>query len=192
MAMNHGIIFVPYNINRIMKKLLVLSFLLFPVVAFSQTAWKAVTYNVSFKIKNAGITVSGKFTGLVADIRFSPDKLNASHLKASVEAATIKTGINRRDEDLQAEKYFNTEKYKLIEVESVKLYKKGAQYAGEFKVTIKGVTKQLEIPFEFNQTSNDAEFKGTFTINRRDFGVGNKTLTMSEEADVSIYIKAKS
>jgi polyisoprenoid-binding protein YceI len=175
-----------------MNKLLVLLFIVFPTVVFSQTTWKPVSSEISFKIKNAGITVTGRFTGLKADLRFSPDKLNASHLKASVEVATIKTGIDKRDEDLQEEKYFNADKYKLIEMESVKLDKKGAQYSGLFKVTIKGVTKQVEIPFDFKQTGSEAEFTGSFTINRRDYGVGGKTLTMSDDAVVSIDIKAKS
>lgn len=60
-----------------------------------------------------------------------------------------------------------------------------------FNITIKGVTKQVEIPFEFNQVGDEAEFKGSFTINRRDYGVGNRTLTMSEDVTVSINIKAK-
>jgi polyisoprenoid-binding protein YceI len=159
-------------------------------IALSQS-WQAVTYNVSFKIKNAGITVSGKFTGLKANLVFNPDKLATSSLKASVEVATIKTGINKRDEDLQGEKYFNTDKYKLIEVASTKLYKKGAQYAGTFNVTIKGVTKSVEIPFDFKQTGNEATFTGSFPLNRRDFGVGGRTLTMSDDLTVSIEITAK-
>lgn len=188
---HHGIVFVPFGQNCVMKTI-VLLFLLFPVFAFAQTKWQPVTYNVSFKIKNAGVIVSGKFTGLKTDLKFSPDKLNTSHLKGTVEVPTIKTGIGKRDEDLKNEKYFNAKKYNLIEVASTKLYKKDAQYAGMFNVTIKGVTKQVEIPFEYIQNGKEAEFKGTFIINRRDYGVGGKTLTMSEDADVTIYIKAKS
>ena len=96
-----------------------------------------------------------------------------------------------RDNDLQSEKYIKADKYKLIEVKSVKLYPKGPQFAGMFNVTIKGVTKQVEIPFEFTETGNEATFKGNFTINRRDFGVGGKTLTMAEELEVNILVKAK-
>jgi len=174
-----------------MKTLLIV-LLLLPVLGTSQTVWKPVTYNVSFKIKNAGATVNGKFTGLSTDLKFSPDNLSASHLKGTVEVPTIKTGNNMRDRDLQHEKYFNSDKYKLIELSSAKLYKKGNGYAGLFNVTIKGVTKQIEIPFTFTQNGGEAEFKGSFSINRRDFGVGGKTLTMSETTDVSIEIKAKS
>jgi len=58
-------------------------------------------------------------------------------------------------------------------------------------VTIKGVTKQIEIPFEFNQFADEAEFKGSFDVNRSDFGIGGKTLTMSDHATINIEIKAK-
>jgi polyisoprenoid-binding protein YceI len=166
-------------------------FLLFSLTAFGQTNWKTTEYNVSFKIKNAGITVSGKFEGFKGQLLFSPDKLATSALSASVEVATIKTGIAMRDNDLQAEKYFNSAKYPLIEVKSTKLYKKDARYAGLFNVTIKGVTRQVEIPFDYLETGNEATFTGSFPLKRSDFGIGGKTLTMSDDLTVSIMVKAK-
>ncbi len=166
--------------------------LLLPIIGLSQTTWKSTTGAIVFKIKNAGITVTGRFSGLNTTLVFSPDKLATSSLRGSVEVETIKTGNNKRDEDLKEDKYFDAGKYKTIEVKSVKLYKKGAQYAGMFNVTIKGVTKQVEIPIEFIQNGNEAEFKGDFTINRRDYGVGGKTLTMSDDVNISIDVKAKS
>ncbi len=175
-----------------MKKLsLVAILLLIATGVFAQEKWIPVTYNVSFKIKNAGITVSGKFQGFRGTLLFSPDKLSASSLTATVDVATLTTGIGKRDEDLKEEKYFDADKYKQIEIKSVKLYQKGAQYAGMFKVTIKGVTKEMEIPFEFDQLGTEADFKGSLVIKRSDFGIGGKTLTMSDEASVSIAIKAK-
>ncbi len=96
-----------------------------------------------------------------------------------------------RDNDLKKEKYFNADGYKLIEVKSTKLYKKGTQFRGLFNVTIKGATKQIEIPFEYSVNGNEAEFTGSFTLNRSDFGIGGKTLTMADEVEVSILVKAK-
>jgi polyisoprenoid-binding protein YceI len=175
-----------------MKKLLLLVLIaLMPAITFAQTTWNPVTYTIGFKIKNAGLNVNGKFTGLKTELKFDANKPEAGHLKASIEVPTIKTGINKRDKDLQDENYFNVEKYKLIEVNSVKLYYKGNAYAGLFDVTIKGVTKQIEIPFEFSQFADEATFKGSFTVNRSDFGIGGKTLTMSDHAEVNIEIKAK-
>jgi len=166
--------------------------LFFPVFCFSQKKWTAYEQDISFKIKNAGITVTGRFTGMKTDLMFSPDKLSGSKLKGKAEVATIKTGINKRDEDLLGEKYFDTARYKYIEIVSTKLYAKDANYAGLFNVTIKGVTKQVEIPFEFNQLGDETEFKGSFNLKRSDFGIGGKTLTMSDDLVVTIVIKAKS
>ena len=161
-----------------------------PSIVFGQT-WKPAEYEVSFKIKNAGLTVTGRFTGLKANLVFNPSDLAKSSLSASVDVTTIKTGIDKRDKDLQEEQYFNSGKYKLIEMKSTKLYAKDGKYAGMFNVTIKGVTKQVEVPFEFTRTGNDGEFKGSFELNRRDFGVGGSSMMMSDKLTVSIMIKAK-
>ena len=172
-----------------MKNLFLLLLIFFPVTAFTQIAWIPVTYNVTFKIKNVDRNVTGKFTALKTDFRFSPDELGTSHFSATIHAATTVTGVNKKDGDLQNA---DTIKYTQIEVESMNLYKKGTQFAGMFNVTIKGITRQVEIPFEFNQTGNDAEFRSSFNINSRNFGEGINALTMNEPAMVSIYIKAKS
>src|SRR5579872_6024349 len=88
---------------------------LFSNLAFSQTTWTPYEYNVSFKIKNAGITVNGKFTGFKGEILFSPDKLSSSKISASVDAGTLATGINMRDNTITGEKYLDADKYKLLE-----------------------------------------------------------------------------
>ena len=176
-----------------MKKILLvwmLAMIIVPSIVFGQT-WKPGEYEVSFKIKNAGLTVTGRFTGLKANLVFNPSDLAKSSLSASVDVTTIKTGIDKRDKDLQEEQYFNSDKYKSIEVKSTKLYAKDDKYSGIFNVTIKGVTKQVEFPFEFTKNGNDGEFKGSFELNRRDFGVGGSSMMMSDKLTVSIMIKAK-
>jgi len=174
-----------------MKRFAMIALLIFSFTCNAQTSWKPTTSAVSFKIRNAGLTVTGRFSNFRGDMKFSPDKLAGSHLQGSVEVSTINTGISKRDKDLQHEKYFNSTKYKVIELSSTKLYQKGSQYAGMFKVTMKGITKEMEIPFTFVQKGNNATFSATFTINRRDFGIGGKTLTMADDADVTVVVTAK-
>jgi len=61
------------------------------------------------------------FLDLKADIQFDPKNLDKSVLKASVGAATIKTGIKKRDKDLQMRKYFDVEKYPRIKMTAKKI-----------------------------------------------------------------------
>ena len=171
-----------------MKKLLLLYLFLFPLSAFAQTVWMPVTYTVTTKIRNRDIALKERFTSLKTDFRFSPDKLETSHFKARIHVATAEPESQQNQSE---EKYLDSGKYKTVDIESIELYAKGANYAGKFNVIVNGVVSQVEIPFEFNQTGDEAEFRAGFNINANNFPEGIKTLTMNEPAHVSIYIKAK-
>ena len=147
---------------------------------------------VTFKIKNAGITVDGSFSDIQADIKFDPKNLDKSVLKASVGVASINTGIKKRDKDLQMRKYFDVEKYPRIKMTSKRIkHVEKDRYNGTFDLTIKGVTKQVEIPFTYTSKDNEGKFSGELKVNRRDFDVGNKSLILSDEATVFIEVTVK-
>jgi polyisoprenoid-binding protein YceI len=179
-----------------MKKmfLVLLLSVISPWMLLGQTKWQQTAGSVSFAIKNRGSNVNGRFGGLKTTLVFSPEKLSASSLKGSVDVSTINTGNGKRDKDLKEENYFDAGKHTTIEVVSTKLAKKGAQYTGTFNVTMKGITRQVEIPFDFIEKGNTGEFKSNFSINRRDFGIGGKSglaFFMADDAHVTIDIKAR-
>ncbi len=55
-----------------MKKICFVTVLsvLIPVLVLSQIRWEPYIYNVSFRIKNAGISINGKFTGFKGNLVF--------------------------------------------------------------------------------------------------------------------------
>jgi polyisoprenoid-binding protein YceI len=187
--------YVSFKIYSMKKTFLIfLSSIFLPAMLFGQTRWQETSGSVTFTIKNRGSAVHGHFGSLKTALIFSPDKLGSSSLKGWVDASSINTDNSKRDKDLQGETYFNADKFKTVEVSSTKLTKKGTQYSGTFNVVMKGVTKQVEIPFSFTEKGNEAEFKGSFSVNRRDFGVGSKSglaMFMGDDAAVIIDIKAK-
>src|ERR1043166_6080387 len=111
-------------------------------------SWKVKSSAITFKIKNAGLTVDGSFTGLEADIRFDPLKPETANIKASVDAKSINTGNDMRNGHLKKEEYFSVDKFPKITLQSVKIEKTGPiTYNGAFNLTMKGVTKPVLIPF---------------------------------------------
>lgn len=171
------------------NSLLLACFLCIVSNTFAQTQWEATSASISFAIKNHGSTVHGKFSGISTNIHFSPDKLATSSLKGSVSVGSINTGNDKRDKDLQDPTYFDASSHKFIEMSSTKIVRKGNNYVGTFNVTIKGITKAFEIPFQFTEEGNKASFKSSFSINRREFSVGNKNgLAMFMADDVYVYI----
>lgn len=158
-----------------------------PFFLLSDTVWKVKSSAVTFKIKNAGVTVDGSFTGLEADIKFNPLKPDEGTISASISVKSINTASDMRDKHLKKEEYFNADKFPKISMQSVKFEKTGPiTFNGTFKLTIKGVTKEIVVPFNFIKIPEKTQFKGSFSINRRDFGVGGKSITMADNVVITI------
>ncbi len=155
----------------------------------SPTEWKVTSSSITFKIKNAGLTVNGSFSGLTADIKLDAATYALGYIEASVDVSTINTGIDLRDRDLKKENYFNVAKYSKISMKSTLIGKeKDGTYRGYFKLTIKGVTKDVVMPFSYNESSSTAVFKGSFKINRRDYTVGGNSWILSDDVTINITV----
>jgi len=153
---------------------------------------KVASSKITFKIKNAGITVDGSFTDLDAEIMFEPKDLDKSVLRASVGVASIKTGISKRDRDLQGRKYFYVEKYPRIKMVSKKIKSLGNdRFTATFNLTIRDVTKEVDVPFTYTRKGNQGTFNGTFTIDRRDFSVGGNSIILSDDVKIFIELTTK-
>ena len=159
-------------------------------ISFAQDKWTPTLASVSFSIKNAGFTVEGNFKGFSGELLFGEDALSRSQLSGSVQVATIHTGIAKRDEHLKSSDYFDANKYKSITLKSKTITKNKNGLSGVFDVTIKNITRQVEIPFNFNQTGNKAVFETNFSIDRRDFGVGGNSIIMGDKVTISIIVNA--
>lgn len=160
-----------------------------PFFFLSDNPWKVKSSAITFKIKNAGLTVDGSFTGLESDIRFNPLKPAEASITASVKTASINTGTTMRDNHLRKAEYFDAEKYPKITLKSVKIEKTGPiSFNGTFKLTMKDVTQEVLIPFTFSRLPEKTEFKGSFRLNRRDYHVGGSSMTMADDVNVSIVI----
>jgi polyisoprenoid-binding protein YceI len=175
-----------------MKRLSWILLLICITAAAGEPGLEVKSHKITFNIKNAGITVDGSFSDLEADIRFNPKDLDKSVIKASLGVASINTGIKKRDKDLQMRKYFDVEKYPRIKMISKRIkHIEKNKYKGTFDLTIKGVTKQVEIPFTYTGKNNEGMFLTEFRLNRRDYGVGSNSLILSDEATVFIEVVVK-
>ncbi len=171
--------------------LLILFLLTGALSAASQTQWNASKSAINFKIKNAGLTVDGSFSGLVADLKFDANQYGKSSIEASIDVNTINTGIGLRNNHLKKENYFNVPKYPKIILKSTLFSKEGdGTFKGHFKLTMKGITKDIIIPFSYIESGNTSIFKATFILNRKDYNVGGNSWTMSDDVAISILINA--
>ncbi len=158
-------------------------------LASDNSTWKVKSSAITFKIKNAGLTVEGSFSNLEAEIKFDQLKPEEGIIKASVDTKSINTRNDMRDGHLKKPEYFDAEKFPKITLQSTKIARTGPiTYNGTFNLTMKGVTKEIIIPFTFMKIPEKTEFKGSFTINRRDFGVGGNSISMADSLTVTIVV----
>ena len=168
------------------------TFLLFLVILLARNGFSQVKNNIArsaitFQAKNMGIGVNGTIGGLEADIQFNPASLTTSTINTSVDVTTLNTDNDSRDEHLKGVDFFDLAHYPKITLKSISFkHKNGNNYSGQFNLYIKGKTKQLEIPFSYEDKGSSAIFKGSFKINRLDFGIGDSSIILSNEVIVNI------
>ena len=148
---------------------------------------------VHFVIKNFGINTGGTFEGLSGNITFDTAQLATANFTISVDSKSVDTDMEARDNHLRKEEYFDVEKYPKLSFRSTKvsttnkpeyLYMTGI-------ITIKNVSKEISFPFTQKAKDGGILFEGEFKLNRRDFGVGGKSFSMSDELTVELSIFAK-
>jgi polyisoprenoid-binding protein YceI len=148
---------------------------------------------VHFVIKNFGIKTGGDFKGVKGNIKFYPANPAASAFDVTIDAGTIDTDNESRDEHLRKTEYFDAATYKTIQFKSTKITL--SSVAGRYYVfgnlTIKGVTKPVEFGFGATPKNGGYVFNGEFKINRRDYGVGGSSVSMSDNLTVSLAVFAK-
>jgi len=134
---------------------------------------------IGFVARHAMVTkVRGSFDEFAGTAVLDGANPANSRVEVTIEAASIDTRNAQRDEHLRGNDFLAMQEYPKITFVST-----GVRQAGEttFEVTgdltIKGVTKAITIPFEFEGAATDpfgnqrVGFEGAVTINRKDYGV---------------------
>lgn len=142
---------------------------------------------VNFSIKNMKVRiVKGTFTGIKGEIRFDETDLANSSLRVSIDAATVNTENEKRDDHLRNEDFFHVEEYPVISFESHSIQKTDGGFITSGKLSMHGVTREVEIPFTYSNN----QFVGTLEVNRFDYKIGEGTSTTSVDEMASLEIIA--
>jgi polyisoprenoid-binding protein YceI len=114
-------------------------------------------------------------------------------IDVSVDASSVDTDVDSRDNHLRKEEYFNVAKYPRLSFVSTKIEKSGNSntYKVYGKLTIKGTTKDINFPFTATPQANGYVFSGDFKVNRRDFNVGGSSFVLGDNVTISLQVSAK-
>ena len=140
---------------------------------------------IQFKVKHFGISsVKGIFTDFEGTFEYDPENVKASKAEAKIKAASVNTANKKRDDHLRADDFLNATATPEISFVSKEIKDvDGATFTIVGDLTIRGITKPVELETEFGGAAKDpwgnerAAFIAKTTINRKDFGIEmSKTL----------------
>ena len=132
---------------------------------------------VTFSLRHMMISkVRGEFGLKSATIEAPANPLEAK-VTASVDAASISTGDQNRDNHLRSADFFDVETYPTIDFVSTGVRYEGGDFLVDGDLTMHGVTKPVTFELEFGGFGTDpwGNYKAGATakavINREDFGL---------------------
>ena len=122
-----------------------------------------------------GITqVSGKFTQFLITMDYVDEDLTKSSFRAEILVGSIDTGIERRDNHLRSETFFEADKFPEIVFETSRIEREGDEYIAIGNLTMHGITKEIPIPFIYKgAVERYHAFEAKSSLLRSDYGVGS-------------------
>ncbi|HEY7489419.1 MAG TPA: YceI family protein [Streptosporangiaceae bacterium] len=164
--------------------------------------WQLDPYHtqVEFSAKHFGMmTVRGHFAEVTTTADIDPEHPETSSVEATIQAASIRTNNETRDNDLRSPNFLDTDKYPVITFKSGGVQAAGPdQYTLAGDLTIKGVTHPVSLAVTKYGELNDPGMMGhrisygaRGQLNRTDFGIGTDMvldgkLVVSNEIQITI------
>jgi polyisoprenoid-binding protein YceI len=156
--------------------------------------------SIGFKVTHLVISkVRGSFQKFSGKLMYDEADPTKSSVEVTIDAASIDTDNEKRNNHLRSPDFFDVEKYPEITFKSKSIKKVEDGYVATGDFTMHGVTKEIELPFKITGTITDPRgshrigVEAAVSINRQDYGLTwSKTLetgglVVSDEVDIDIY-----
>jgi polyisoprenoid-binding protein YceI len=155
---------------------------------------------VGFSIRHLVSNVEGRFKDFAGTVAYDPKNPQAASVDVIVQATSIDTGTDRRDDDLRSENFFDVAKYPTLTFKSSSVAGSGNTLQVTGDLTMHGVTKRITVPVKVLATmpfrnGEKAGFSTAFTVDRKDYGVTwNKALDqggtlLGDEVTIDIQLE---
>jgi polyisoprenoid-binding protein YceI len=142
--------------------------------AAAPTAYRAdpAQSRLEFYGKQAGAEFKGVFHRFAAAVDFAPDALAAARFDVQIELDSLDSGDKDRDKTMRSADIFDVARFPQARYVTRAFTKTAAGYHAEGSLTLRGVTKDVPVDFQFTAAPSGAKLDGTATVKRLDFGVG--------------------
>ena len=166
--------------------------------AFAQgTTWQIDPNHSSaqFSVRHLGVsTVRGAFTKVSGSAKYDPADPSKTMLDATIDATSVDTRVEMRDNDLRSPNFLEVQKYPTITFHSKQVKAMGSgklQLTGD--LTIHGTTKEVVLDVDGPSAAMKDPWgnqrigaSATTKINRKDYGVNGAAGVVGDDITITI------
>jgi polyisoprenoid-binding protein YceI len=120
----------------------------------------------------AGAEFKGVFHKFTANVDFAPDALASSRIDVQIDMSSVDSRDGDRDTTIRGKDVFDVAHNPTAHYITKSITKTAAGFSAVGALTLRGVTKDIPIEFQFVPGTGGAKLSGSAKLNRLDFGVG--------------------
>ena len=146
---------------------------------------------VDFSIRHIVAKSKGSFQSVQGVVDFS----DTPSMNVTIDVASINTSNEKRDTHLKTDEYFDAAKFPTMTFVSKSFNKTSDGMVVTGDLTIKDVTKEVELPLTYLGKQDtpwgfpSAAFEGEITVDRSEFGVGEKGGLLGDDVTVDFSLE---
>ncbi len=151
-----------------------------------------------FAVRHMGLsTVRGAFTKTSGTVQYDPADPSKTSIDVTIDAASVNTRVEMRDNDLRGPNFFDVQKYPTLAFKS-----KRAESAGKGKLkitgdlTLHGVTKEVVLdvegpsgPAKDPRGNTHMGASATATVSRKEFGMSAMAGMIGDDIQITIDVE---
>lgn len=159
--------------------------------------------DISFRVRHMGVgKVRGTFALTSAALAVGDDGAPSCQVTAVIDAASVHTGNEQRDQHVRSADFLDVAKYPTVEFTSTEVRDvDGETFTLVGELTLHGVTRTVQLEAEFLGVADDPSgtertgFSATATISRAAFGVdiqlglGTANVVVADNIEIAIEIE---
>jgi len=143
---------------------------------------------LEFTGTQAGAEFKGIFHKFAAAVDFAPDALASSRFDVQIDLNSEDSMDKDRDTTIRGPDIFDVAHSPTAHYVTRSFAKTAAGYSAVGALTLRGVTKDVPIDFQFTQVGTGAKLVGTAKLKRLDFGAGQGDWKSTEEVADAVKI----
>jgi polyisoprenoid-binding protein YceI len=148
---------------------------------------------IAFRATSRLMNADGRFSRFSGDVVVDPAALTSARISLTIDAASLDTGIEMRDNHLRSSDFFEVERFPTVTFQSVRVEAAGRRATVVGRLTLHGVTREIAVPIDVQISTTALVASGEFIVNRGEYAINYNSFVnpIGNEIRVTFTFRAR-